>query len=193
MGRKSLEAQRKEEILAAFERCIRTYGLDASLEQIADEANVKRSLIRHYIGNRDVLVDELIVRITGEVLEQVRTMGDGIPDSELLGQTLDYLFRTDSAEDSTDRLLLQALMTAQNRYPLAKQSLQALFTEIVSLLAGDLMRLFPGRDATAYHETAYSILCLSFGNESMLRLGLSPAYNLAARQHAQQLIDRLKG
>lgn len=193
MGRKSLEAQRKEEILAAFERCIRKYGLEASLEQIADEANIKRSLIRHYIGNRDVLVDELIVRITAEVSEQVRTMGDGIPDSELLERTLDYLFRTDGAYDATDQVILQVLMSAQDRYPLAKQSLQHLFDEIIALLAADLMRLYPGRDSAHYHGTAYSVLCLSFTNESMMWLGLDPNYNTAARQHAERLIGLLKG
>ncbi|NJM06754.1 TetR/AcrR family transcriptional regulator [Candidatus Gracilibacteria bacterium] len=71
MGRKSLAEERREDILAAFERCIARYGIDVPLEQIADEAGVKRSLIRHYLGNRDELVEQVIERIAVEYPRQV--------------------------------------------------------------------------------------------------------------------------
>ena len=72
MGRKSLAAARREEILDAFERCVVKYGLEgSSLEQIADEAGMKRSIIRHYIGNRDELVDQLVERAVGNYRAQV--------------------------------------------------------------------------------------------------------------------------
>ena len=48
MGRKSRAEERRELILAAFERCIAHHGIDVPLEQIADEAGVQRSLIRHH-------------------------------------------------------------------------------------------------------------------------------------------------
>jgi AcrR family transcriptional regulator len=193
MGRKSLEAQRTEEILAAFERCILKYGIDVSLEQIADEANVKRSLIRHYIGNRDALVNQVIERITSEFMQQIEALSADIPDSELLTRTLDYLFRSDSGYDATDQIILQVLISAQDRYPLAKQSLQQVFSAFIDLLAGDFARLLPGRTAQAYQAVAYSVLCLSLANESMMWLGLNAELNAAARRQAEFLIAQLKG
>lgn len=187
MGRKSLEEQRREEILAAFERCIPKYGLEASLEQIADEAGVKRSLIRHYIGNREALVDELIARITGEYLAHVQTMSADVP------ATLDFLFADKSDYAHEDLIILQVLITAKDRYPQAKRSLQALFEALVRLFADDLAAAYPDKPAAAYTETAYLIIALSLGNESMMWLGMGADYHAAARRHAEMLLRQLEG
>jgi AcrR family transcriptional regulator len=163
------------------------------LEQIADEANVKRSLIRHYIGNREALVDEVIERITRDFLQQVREMGASVPKAKLLEAILSFLFLADATYTTSEQVMLQVLISAQDRYPQAKRSLQYLFDELVTLLANDLMQLFPGRDPSVYRMTAYSVLCLSLANESMMWIGLDAAYNTAARQHAEILIRTLQG
>ena len=63
MPRPSLKEQRTEEILDAFERCIHRVGLSgSSLEVIAEEAGMKRSILRHYIGNRDDILEALAAR-----------------------------------------------------------------------------------------------------------------------------------
>jgi AcrR family transcriptional regulator len=192
MGRKSLETQRKEEILVAFERCIVKYGLEVSLEQIADEAGIKRSLIRHYVGNRDALVHEVIERITTDFQHQIERMNDGIPADALMEKTLDFLFRSDARYTDSDQIMLQVLMSAQDRYPLAKQRLQELFSTLINLLANDLSTSFPGRGEDEYPSVAYGILCLSLTNESMMWLGLDATYNAYARQQADRLIAHLQ-
>jgi hypothetical protein len=41
------------QILDAYEECVLQFGLEAtSLEAIADQARIKRSVVRHYMGNR---------------------------------------------------------------------------------------------------------------------------------------------
>ena len=71
MGRKSLKEERSALILDAFGRCVARFGLEGtSLEQIATEAGVKRSLIRHYLGNRD----DLILALATRVVARYRTM-----------------------------------------------------------------------------------------------------------------------
>jgi AcrR family transcriptional regulator len=192
MGRKSLETQRREEILTAFERCIVKYGLEASLEQIADEAQVQRSLIRHYIGNRDALVDEVIKRIIHEILQNVEALGKDVAGEERLSATLDYLFRSEVNYDHADQVILQVLISAQERYPQAKQHLRDLFVEIRQLFAKDLAEVFSGHSPAKYEEIAYSVLCLAFTNESMMWLGLEHALSVGARKQAEYLIDQLK-
>ena len=54
MGRPDLTEVRTAEILDAFERCVARFGLEgSSLERDAEEAGMKRSILRHYIGNRN--------------------------------------------------------------------------------------------------------------------------------------------
>ena len=67
MGRPSLAEQRKEEILDAFGRCVAKFGLEgSSLEKIAEEAGMRRSILRHYLGNRDEMVIALAKKVIGE-------------------------------------------------------------------------------------------------------------------------------
>ncbi|MGI9303924.1 MAG: TetR family transcriptional regulator, partial [Gammaproteobacteria bacterium] len=57
MPRPSLKTQRTGEILDAFQRCIVKYGMQgASLERISEEADMGRTILRHYVGNRDDLI-----------------------------------------------------------------------------------------------------------------------------------------
>jgi AcrR family transcriptional regulator len=191
MGRKSIAETRRDEILAAFERCVPKHGLDVSLEQIADEAGVKRSIIRHYVGNRDELVDALIERIATSYPQQFRAAAQDIPPSEMLARTLDYLFGSVPAYNEWDVVILGVLISAKERYPQAKQHLQRMFEEFVTMLAGDLALAYPAASRERCQHIAYSIFCLSMMNESMMWLGLDPAYNLAARQSAELLLRTL--
>ena len=72
MGRKSLSEERAKQIINAFATCILKYGLhDSSLERIAEEAGVKRSIIRHYIGNRNEVLKALVDRITCRYIQEL--------------------------------------------------------------------------------------------------------------------------
>lgn len=191
MGRKSLAETRRDEILAAFERCVVKYGLDVPLEQIADEAGVKRSIIRHYVGNRDELVDALIERIATNYPQQFRAAADGIPASAMVTQTLDYLFRVDPAYNDWDVVILAVLISAKERYPSAKQRLGRMFEEFVTMLAEDIALTYPAASRERCQHIAYTIFCLSMMNESLMWIGLDPAYNRVARQSAELLLRTL--
>ena len=53
MARPRVTAERREEILAAFARCVARDGVEgASLQQVADEAGLARGLLRHHLGQR---------------------------------------------------------------------------------------------------------------------------------------------
>ncbi len=61
MPRKSLKEIRSEQILAAYATYITRYGLEgATQERIAEPAGVKRLIFRHYLGNREEMIDALI-------------------------------------------------------------------------------------------------------------------------------------
>ncbi|MBC8172114.1 MAG: TetR/AcrR family transcriptional regulator [Anaerolineae bacterium] len=192
MARKNLTEARTDEILDAFARCMVKYGLDASLEQVAEEAGMTRSIIRHYIGNREEVVNRLIERISQEYLQELREAEAHIPQGEMIAVTLDYLFGDEPGYDDYDKLIIDVMMTAKERYPQAKQSLMAMLDELVAMFTKDLRLAYPQASEIRCQEVAYSILCLAMSNESFLWMGMNPAYNTAARSSAEALLKSLE-
>ena len=81
MGRPDLTETRTTEILDAFERCVGRYGLDgSSLERIAEEAGMKRSILRHYVGNRTDLIHALTDRVVAGYRSQLQAFMDTLTD-----------------------------------------------------------------------------------------------------------------
>lgn len=192
MGRKNLSEERTSEILEAFARCLLKYGLDASLEQVAEEAGMTRSIIRHYIGNREQVVNTLIEQITTDYVQTLRDAGTQIPPDQMIEATLDYLFSGEPGFDDYDKLIFDVMMTARDRYPQAKQSLIRMFEELITLLAEDLNRAYPHAKLEKCRGVAYSILALTMSNESFLWLGMDRTYNAATRASAEALIQTLE-
>ena len=72
MARPSLHAERKKTIMAAFTRCISKQGLEAaSLDEIAKEAGMQRSLVRHFAGNREDLVSQVGFQNSDKIMQIV--------------------------------------------------------------------------------------------------------------------------
>lgn len=191
MARKDLTEERTEEILDAFARCMIKYGLDASLEQVAEEAGMTRSIIRHYIGNREEVVNRLIERITKAYVQELREAEANIPQAQMLETTLDYLFGTGPSYDDYDKLIIDVMMTGKDRYPAAKQSLRMMLEELVVMFTKDVALAYPQADEARCQQVAYSIICLALSNESFLWIGMNPSYNTAARASAEALLKTL--
>src|SRR5438876_910806 len=106
VGRPSLAETRRPQILRAFETCVLKYGLEgSSLERIAAEAGVQRSLIRHYFGNRAELTQALIDGVIERTVENYR---DVIRDAGAEGGTetlIDYLTGPKFPERRDDALI----------------------------------------------------------------------------------------
>ena len=115
MGRRSLASTRRPQILGAFEACVLRYGLEgSSLERIAQEAGVRRSLIRHYFGNRNeltqALIEGVIERTVSVYRDVIRTAGTEGGTAALV----DYLMGP-AFPDKRDDALIDALMAVSHR------------------------------------------------------------------------------
>lgn len=193
MGRRDLTEERTVEILKAFARCIVRYGLDTSLDQVAQEAQMTRSIIRHYIGNREEVVNTLIERIGASYLAELDAAAATLPEDQLIPATLDYLFAYTASEeeDNYEKLVFIVMMTAKERYPQAKKTLVRMFEALVELFSVDLCKAYPQADADRCREVAYSILALSMSNDAFAWLGMDQTYRRAARASAEALIRTL--
>ena len=191
MGRKNLTEERTAEILAAFARCMIKYGLDTSLDQVAEEAGMTRSIIRHYIGNREEVINALVARITADYLAELRAEAAQIPQEQMIAVTLDYLFEAEAGYDDTDKLIFDVMMTAQDRYLQAKQTIISMFEELITMFSDDLERAYRQADKVHCRDVAYSVLALAMSTESLMGLGINGRYRTIARTSAEALIRTL--
>jgi AcrR family transcriptional regulator len=191
MGRKNLAEARTNEILEAFARAMVKYGLDTTLEQVADEAQMTRSIIRHYIGNREDVVNALITRITQDYLVELQTVAQTIPPADMLEATLDYLFGEQTLASEYDKLIIDVLMTAQERYPHAKRQVIQLLEALINLFVDDLVLAYPKATREQCHDVAYSIVVLAISHDSFMWIGMNPSYRRAARASAEVLLKTL--
>ncbi len=192
MGRKSLADERSEEILDAFERCVIRFGIDGtSLEQIADEANMKRSILRHYIGNRDALVDALVERVTQRFRQEVSRGLASIPSQASSVALLDFLFTPTDPSNGNDRIVIDVLITAKGRFPNAKRLLIEMFESWINELAEILQHYYSNATADRCRAVAYSILSMTLMNDSFLWLGLDQQHEKGARLCAEALLQTL--
>ena len=173
MGRKSLAKERREQILDAFEVCIRKYGLDgSSLEKIAEEAGVKRAIIRHYIGNRDDLIEAAVSRIIEGFQAELTFAIESMTQEELIPALLDHLFCYEENEEISDYdTLTQALWATKDRDPHTHKQLLNLYHQFENLILDALQYVFPDTPIEQRQKVAFGIMCLANDTWSMVDLG----------------------
>jgi AcrR family transcriptional regulator len=192
VGRRSLASTRRPQILGAFETCVLRYGLEgSSLERIAQEAGVRRSLIRHYFGNRDELTKALIA---GVIERTVSVYRDVIRTAGAEGGTaalVDYLMGP-AFPDKRDDALIDALMAVSHRDEKLRGQLRAKYQTFQQSIHRELRRAFPSADPGMVRATSYSLMCLAVGNAAMYDLELPAREHGDARRCAMYLVACLQ-
>ena len=193
MGRPDLTEQRTNEILDAFERCVASYGLEGtSLDQVAEEAGVKRQLIRHYLGNRDNLVREFADRLIRKYNAELALMIESLPPTGRVDALLSCLFPASAAHSAESILALEAMIAAADRLPDFKEVLNAYIERLTKNIAIELQRENPASTRKDSWAVAYGVVGLCFNQESLTPLALPPRYSRASKECARRLAASLK-
>lgn len=192
MGRKSLEKIRTQQLLDAFIACIPENGVDGtSLEKIAQKAGVTRSIIRHYIGNREQLIAELINHIIKtSLVEFDRILKD--PEKSLLERMNIALFAPRS-DWQADKILLNALVNAKEQSPSIQTQIATLIETIIEQITSALHEENPQRGHEAAHTLAYILFCISMSQDSLVWIGISPSITRFGPAFARQLLLEFLG
>jgi AcrR family transcriptional regulator len=193
MGRPSLAEPRRAQILDAYEECILQHGMEgSSLEKIAEQAGMKRSVVRHYLGNRGqlrrALVDRVIERNTKSYLEAIKAQGQAGGLEALIGYIAGPEF-----PDERDDALIDALFAASHRDPDLRAQLRGRYVAFQRSIAGELRVAFPGADGKAIRRMAYALVCLAYGSASMQDLGLPSRDVGDAREAARAMVIGVLG
>ena len=194
MGRPSLGAERREQILEAFERCLVTHGLEATtLEAVAAEAGVQRAAIRHFVGNRDELiaasVDHLTQKYRASYAEELRSLD---PTGDRLGAILDYLFLGGFVSNlsregwATDALRAAAACDAE-----ARKSLRRMYGAFEKEIFSELTAAYPRGEPERVRGVSYALMCLAEEGTFMQAVGFPASRARAARDAAGLLVRSL--
>lgn len=193
MPRRDLTEERTAQILDAFARCVVKYGLDGtSLEQVAEEAGVKRSILRHYVGNRDDLMNAMVERVVKKYSQQLRMMVAYLPKAgnERIETLLSLLFQPEPDENAQETFVFETLIAAAGRYPQLRSRLREPIEEFVDTVADQLELVFPHAQQQCW-TVAYGIVSLYLTYASLAPLTLPQAHTEAALESARCLVASL--
>lgn len=190
MARPSMAGQRKEEILDALEQCILEKGIQAtSLENIADTAKMKRTILRHYIGNRDDIICALSDRWTNNYTQQWQDLLSWMPTSNRVQALIDAIFSARTKEMTNNTIIGEALFSEAKRLVPIKEHQQQIMQEFITHLVTEFTSQYPETDDNTIELVAYGIYSNYLMSESLLPLGLfDEMYKL---KQASSLLCRL--
>ncbi len=193
MPRPSLKEQRSEEILAAFARCVARFGLDgATLEHVAAEAGVSRPSVRHFVGNREDLIDALAAHVRRDYQAKMESLFAWLPQTGRIEALIDFMFAPNAASSSEDVALAQALMAAADRYPTVAAPLKSWIMEFDQRIQNELSTHVPKATREDVAAASFGIISLYFNIDALSQLRMPAHYDEAAKTAALNLIAHLE-
>jgi AcrR family transcriptional regulator len=183
MGRPSLSAERRAQVIRAFGRCVARAGFaGTSLEKVAEEAGLARGHVRHYLGNRHDQMMALAEWVsTGDRAEFAR-VAEAPDDRSRVDAVVHYLFDPSFYEPGEDMAVFLALFEEALRDDALRKLFLDSYNEIldtmVSALVGASHADLPGREPLSADDAdgiAYLLLCAAVGNAHLAQTGISPA------------------
>ena len=192
MGRPNLTEVRTAEILDAMQACVAKHGLaGTSLEMVAETAGMKRSILRHYIGNRDDLILALANRVADSYHDDLDAMVESLADGRRIDGILEYLFPTTQRQTTESLLLLDSLIAASDEYPRIRELMFGYVERLISCVSEQLKITYPDASANDCWNVAFGVVSMCFNYESLLPLKLPPKYNRAAKDCCERLMGTL--
>lgn len=192
MGRKSLKEERVNQILDAFERCIEAQGLESTtLDNIAEEAGVARRIIRHYIGNRDEVIQVAVDRIIEKFTQHAFALIDAAEEGERFEVAFEYIF-SEAFNALPINRQVAALLPASLHDERVQLAVKKIYDAFHSSVDQQLEAYCPSAPASDRKQVAYTVMCLAFGGGWMGNIGFPHTNNELNKSLARNLIRELK-
>lgn len=192
MGRPSVQVQRREEILDAFEICVAHFGVEgATLERIAAQAGLARPLIRHHLGNREELVDALADRFFEKWNIRTSKLIDDLPDDQRSDALLDRLFSSGDS-DWQSVLVAEALISCSSTRPALAKQMSEWLQGYIATIANQLKLAFPSAAAESIRVISTGVVGIYFNLDSLEPLGAVKNLRKNSKAAARVLVDSLR-
>lgn len=192
MARPKMDETRREQILAAFERCVIRQGLSGTtLADVASEAELPRPLVRYFVGNRGDMVRLLVARMVERAQAELSKLHARPGPRPTAPQLVDFLFDRVFANETSNAIVAELWYLAQ-RDPQVRDKLRAAYAALVrglvSELSADPRIVAPRREIEA---VAFALLSLAYGEVSFRELGLDGPSHKRVRALAHAMLSPL--
>jgi AcrR family transcriptional regulator len=192
MGRKSLQAVRRTQILDACEEIVLEEGLaSASPAWVAGRVGLDRTTLHHYFRTRSELLGGLVERIVDGYLAEVREVQAERGSNADVAEILDFLLSPDFARPHYDRLV-DEFSAASYEDAEVRKHLRRLFATLEEFTVSLLLKVVPGAVPERVRDTAYTIYALIEGAYLLHALGFPDDRLRAARRTAHSLVEELQ-
>lgn len=191
MGRPSKKEQRTKEIVDAFYQCVARFGLEGStLEHIAEEAGLQRSLVRHFVGNRESLVTLLVDQVLAKSDEQWLAFLDLLPQENAVPALVLGMF-SEQHSDAEYILVIESLIFSANRDEKLRLRMQRWFAKFTDDISVILKQQYPQACEAKIAAVSFGLLSLYFNLDSLSPLAMNHIYRQPAQAAAQLLVGTL--
>lgn len=194
MPRPSLKQQRSQQILDAFVTCVAKFGLEgATQERIAAEARVKRTILRHYLGNRDDMIKALVNHVVDRFNSLTEGLQAKLPVNHAIDALLDYLFADDNdGVDAHLNLVYQALVAACGEYPWARAPLLDSMQRFIDLIDDLLQQAFPNCSEHNRQAVAHGMVGIYLTHDALTPLNPSDSWRRSSHRATRLLLAQLE-
>lgn len=191
VGRPSRAPERREQILDAVEQCIIEFGIErTTMGRVAEAAGLPRSLIHHYLGNREALLQAAATRVVANIDRTLRQGLAEAPEGDVIERLLDVLFGPRMQDQRithlVDELAITSLRDANVRGLLAD-----MYDAFVSDFERRLSRAFPEAEADERRTVAHAVVALVEASSRFADYDFDPENFRRVRTVAARLIEGL--
>lgn len=168
MPRPSLKEQRAREILDSYLACVAKHGLgDATQERIAAAAGVKRSILRHYLGNKRDMVLALTKHLVKKFDDQTRGFENSGYNERIIDDLIELLFSAESLTAPELVLVYQALIFAVEEYPEIRQPLLSSIERLARFISGVLESRYPNSTKERLDAASHGLVVLHLNYDTI--------------------------
>jgi TetR/AcrR family transcriptional regulator, transcriptional repressor of bet genes len=163
MGRRDLSDERKPQIIDAAKRAIARHGIEgATQERIAEEAGMSRPHIRHYLGNRDEVLDavwEATMRRYVEGMDRVAAEA-ATPDG--VRSALETFLESSFVYEEDD-IVVHSFVGEARRDERVRERTVATYDRVERTVRDLIRRLDPTRSDAEVESLAHGLNALTMG------------------------------
>lgn len=192
MGRRNLQAVRRNQILDACEELVLAEGLaSASPARVAGRVDLDRTTVHHYFRTRSALLGGLVERIVDGYLAEVREVqAERGSDADVV-EILDFLLSPAFACPHYDRIV-DEFSAASYEDAEVRKHLRRLFATLEEFTISLLLKAVPDAPPERVREAAYTIYALIEGAYLLRALGFPDDRLRAARRTAHGIVAELQ-
>jgi AcrR family transcriptional regulator len=191
MGRPSMAVERREQILDAVTRCVGEFGIEGTtLERVAEASGFSRGHIRHYMGNRETMLERFQQRLMTLYTRRMQEICDVSEPGQQGAALVRFLFGKEWAP-SADNAAINALMWAAARDESVRDHLRTTYLGLERTVGRALRADYPHAPAAECASAAYALVCLAFAHSTLQELSFPAARQRSVRTVTAQLLARL--